>query len=140
MMPSRYECRPVPQRGQTVGLCLFLLIAAVLCFFASTRLLYARAFLQLVTVVLLFFFIQINLKFLLTEYRYLLENGGVSLYARQGKKERYLGCVLLEEDVLFLSRGSLEKQKKELRIRRRFSVTRAPTVHKKRDPADRASR
>ena len=115
MIPTHYECIPRGDKKKTLRLSLVLMISAFLMFLLSHRILFVRALLQLIAVILLFLFIQILIKFLLTEYRYVYERGRLTLFCRQGKKELSPGFIVLESDCVLMDRKSYESRKKELR-------------------------
>lgn len=118
---KNYFCKPL-RRGKKAKIRVFLLgAAAIALFLLSTALPAYKAILQLVSALLLLLLIQISNRFLLTQYRYGLEDGYLLLSTRQGKKERHLGGIPITAKTLLLDREAYENQKQNYPVSSRFS-------------------
>ena len=93
MTHEPYTCIPARRGKKETVLCFALLILAALSFFFAARFPAGRAVGQLISVVLLLLFILISSKFLLTEYRYHLEDGTLSISLRQGSRVKQQGSI-----------------------------------------------
>ncbi len=118
---KNYLCRPCRHDRGTKALCIALIFGSAICFYLPTLFPHFKAIGQLVSVILLLFFIQITTKFLLTEYRYGLEEGNLYLSCRQGKREKNLGYLPIGENTLLYDKDSWQKNRKQYRIGHKFS-------------------
>jgi len=118
---KNYFCKPL-QKGKKAKIRVFLLgAAAITLFLLSTALPSYKAILQLAAALLLLLLIQISNRFLLTQYRYGLEDGYLLLSTRQGKKERHLGGIPITAETVLLDREEYEIKKQSYPFSSRFS-------------------
>lgn len=120
-MNQNYICRPVRKDKKAKALCLALLIASVLCFYFSTLFPGYKGILQIISFLLLFPFLQITSKYLLTSYQYGLEDGVLLLSSTQGKRTKNLGSLPLNGKCLLLTEKQFENRKDSFSITHRFS-------------------
>ena len=120
-MKQPYSCKPKKKEREAKWICIILLILAFTVFFLSDLFDYFRAAGQLSAVVLLFLFVQITTKFLLTEYEYVLEEDTLYLSSRQGKRIKNLGGIPISERCILQQRKKGEGKKNKLPVKKRFS-------------------
>ncbi len=118
---KNYLCRPNRCDRVTKILCIALVFSSAISFYLSTLFPAFKAIGQLISVILLLFFVQITTKFLLTEYRYGLEEGSLYLSCRQGKREKNLGFLPITKSTLLLDKDTWQKSGKQYKIRHSFS-------------------
>ena len=120
-MNQNYICRPEKKDPKAKALCLVLLIASVLLFFLSTLFPAFKGILQIVSFLLLFPFMQITSKHLLTSYQYGLEDGVLLLSSTQGKRVKNLGSLPITKDMTLMTEKSFLAKKESFLIKHRFS-------------------
>ena len=118
---KNYLCRPEAKTEKTKVIVFSLGAAAILLFIFSIRFPEVKALLQLFTAALLLLVIQISNRFLLSKYRYGLEEGFLLLSYRQGPKEKNLGGIPITPETKILDRETWEKEKHRYLASSRFS-------------------
>ena len=118
---KNYLCRPQKKDRTTKLLSLALLVGSAIVFYLSTYFSGIKAILQLISVIMLLIFVQITTKFLLTEYRYGLEEENLYLSSRTGKREKNLGYLSITKDTILLDEKAWQEKQKEYKITHRFS-------------------
>ena len=118
---KNYVCKPKRQDLVTKILCILLIVGSAVSFYLPTLFPAIKAIGQLVSVVLLLVFVQITTKFLLTEYRYALEEGNLYLSTRQGKREKNLGFLPLGEQTFLYNKETFQNAKPKHKISHKFS-------------------
>lgn len=118
---KNYLCRPQRRDRHTKILAFSLLLLAFVSFFLSSYLKELKALGQLMAAIFLVIFIQITTRYLLTDYRYALEDGQLLLSSRQGKREKNLGGIPVNEKSILLDRDAWRRDKKKYRLSARFS-------------------
>ncbi|MBE6713480.1 MAG: hypothetical protein E7580_08245 [Ruminococcaceae bacterium] len=116
-----YLCRPKRKDRQTKILVILLGILALFLFLLSTRFNAAKGVLQLCSALLFLVVVQFTTRFLLTDYRYGLEDGTLFLSSRQGRREKHLGGLPITSETAILSREEWKARKKEFPLSARFS-------------------
>ncbi len=118
---KNYLCRPERKNTKAKVLVFSLFALAILFFIFSIRFPEAKAFLQLFTAALLLLVVQISNRFLLSQYRYALEDGYLILSYRQGPKEKNLGGIPITAETKLLDRATWEREKHNYLASSRFS-------------------
>lgn len=118
---KNYLCKPKRNDRSTKTICFSLLILSVLSFYLSARFPLFKAIGQLLSVLLLLLFVQITTKYLLTDYRYGFEDGSLLLSSRQGKKEKNLGSLPLQNTCMLFDQKAWLEEKAKHKITHRFS-------------------
>ncbi len=118
---KNYLCRPQKKDRAAKGVCLALIVGSAIVFYLSTLFIVIKPVFQFLSVMMLLAFIQITTKFLLTEYRYGLEEENLHLSSRQGRREKNLGFLTITKDTLLFDEKTWKKKKKEFKITHRFS-------------------
>lgn len=121
-MNENYICRPRKKDGKAKALCLGILITSVLAFYVSTLSggLW-KGFLQIISFLLLFPFMQITSKYLVSTYQYALENGVLLLSCQSGKRVKNLGSLPITRDTLLFKKKDFETKKENFVITHCFS-------------------
>ena len=118
---KNYLCKPEAKTEKTKVLVFSLAAVAILLFIFSIRFPEVKALLQLFTAALLLLVIQISNRFLLSKYRYALEDGYLLLSYRQGPKEKNLGGIPITAGTKILNRADWEQEKHKFLASSRFS-------------------
>lgn len=118
---KNYLCRPEIKSTKTKALVFALAAVAILFFIFSIRFPAVKALLQLFTASLLLLVIQISNRFLLSKYRYALEDGYLLLSYRQGPKEKNLGGIPVTAETKILDHKTWEQEKNSHHTVPRFS-------------------
>lgn len=121
MNQKEYRYTPEKRDSGEKLLCFLLLIAALIAFYLSNTFLSFRLAGQVLAVILLFFFIQITTRYLLTQVDYLLQGNDFYIITRQGKKEKRVGSLEITPDCKFFTQKEWEKEKKNHPAGHRFS-------------------
>ena len=118
---KKYLCKPEAKNEKTKAIVFSLGAVAILLFIFSIRFPEVKALLQLFTASLLLLIIQISNRFLLSKYRYGLEDGYLLLSYRQGPKEKNLGGIPITSETKILDKETWEKEKHQYLASSRFS-------------------
>ncbi len=118
---KNYFCKPKRSSKKTEAMVYFLAALAMILFLLSIRFPQIKALLQLFSAAILLIVIQISNRFLLTQYRYGLEDGYLLLSTRQGPREKNLGGIPITSQTVILDRKTWEKEKHNYLTSSRFS-------------------
>lgn len=118
---KNYVCEPKPNGTKAKVLVFSLGAAAMIFFIFSIRFPEKKAFLQLFSAALLLLVIQISNRFLLSKYRYALEDGYLLLSYRQGPRDKNLGGIPVTAETLILDQDTWKREKHSYPTSSRFS-------------------
>ena len=116
---TSYLCHPKRHNTPEKVICISLLVTAMLSFYFASLFSPLRALGQGLSAVLLFFFIFLTVKYLLTDYRYAWENGNLILSSRLGRKEKNLGSIPITNHCHLVKKEQWDKT--EAKPKSRFS-------------------
>ena len=118
---KNYLCRPRREDKKTKILVLALAVLAFILFFLSIRFPVIKALLQLFSAVLLLIVVQLTTRFLLTDYRYELEDGCLLLSSRQGRREKNLGGIPITAETKLFEQAAWKANRSNYKIAATFS-------------------